>query len=237
MNTFKAAPAMVSGEPGMTLSTPSRSTRRAQRLAIACCALTLGACSLLSPKPKDRPTIYAPDPRVTLDASAPRVDWQLSMTRPLASGLIDGQRIAVRPVPGEIEVYKGASWANRPTDMLEDAVLRALEDSGRIGGVARQGIGVTADYKLVMELRRFESEYAGKAIPSVVIEVNAKLMHAQDQDIVDARTFTTTRPATATDVASVVTAFDGALADTTRDIATWVLVTGHAHDRGNHHAK
>lgn len=195
---------------------------------------SLGACNLLSPKPGDKPVVYAPDPRVTLDASAPRVDWQLSMTRPVSSGLIDGQRIAVRPVPGEMEVYKDAQWAKRPTDMLEDAVLRALEDSGRIGAVARQGSGVSADYKLVMELRRFESDYAGSALPSAVVEVNAKLLHAQDQDIVASRTFTHSRAASGVDVASVVGAFDAALADTTRDLATWVLVTGQTHDRGGH---
>lgn len=203
-------------------------------LAALALVASLSACNLLSPKPEDQPVVFAPDPRVTLDASVPSVDWQLSMTRPVATGLIDGQRIAVRPVPGEMQVYKGATWAKRPTDMLEDAVLRALEDSGRIPAVARQGSGVSADYKLVMELRRFESDYAGNALPSAVIEVNAKLLHAQDQDIVESRTFTHSRAATGTDTATVVTAFDAALADATREIATWVLTSGNAHDRSGH---
>lgn len=194
--------------------------------------LSLSACSLLGGK-KTQPTIYSPDPRVTLDASAPAVRWQLALPRPTATGLIDSQRIIVLPVPGEAQVYKGAQWAKRPTDMLEDAVLRALEDSGRIPSVARQGSGVSADYRLVMDLRRFDADYAGAAVPSAVVEVNAKLLHASDQDIVAARTFRHARSASATDVASVVTAFDAALADSTREIATWVLSAGQAHDTGH----
>lgn len=218
--------------PQLIVTNASLGTSRA--VALIASALLLSACSLLSPKPEDQPTIFAPDPRVTLDASAPRVQWQLSLARPVATGLIDSQRIAVRPTPGEMQVYKGATWAKRPTDMLEDAVLRALEDSGRIPAVARQGSGVAADYKLVMELRRFEADYAGSATPSAVVEVNAKLLHAQDQDIVEARTFTHTRAASGTDIASVATAFDAALAETTRELSTWVLLTGQSHDRAGH---
>lgn len=197
-------------------------------LLLATLALLPG-CALLGGG-KDPPTIHALDPRITLDASAPSVRWQLALPRPTAVGMIDSQRIVVLPVPGEMQVYKGAQWAKRPTDMLEDAVLRALEDSGRIPAVARQGSGVAADYRLVMDLRRFDADYAGAAVPSAVVEVNAKLLHAGDQDIVASRTFRHARAAAATDVASVASAFDGALAATTRDIATWVLATGQSHD-------
>src|SRR3546814_18855839 len=65
---------------------------------------------------------------------------------------------SVRPTPDELQVYKGANWSRPPTLMLEDAVLRALEDSGHIGAVARQGSGIAGDYKLVMDVRRFEAE-------------------------------------------------------------------------------
>src|SRR3546814_6044180 len=79
--------------------------------------------------------------------------------------------------------------------MLEVAVLRALEDSGRIGAVARQGSGINGNYKLVMDVCRFEADYAGAAIPSATIEVNAKLLHPVDQQVVASRTFLAARPA------------------------------------------
>src|SRR3546814_9443388 len=95
--------------------------------------------------------------------------------------MTDSLRIAVRPTPDELQVYKGANWSRPPTLMLEDAVLRALEDSGHIGAVARQGSGIAGDYKLVMDVRRFEADYAGAAVPAATIEINAKLLHTADQ--------------------------------------------------------
>ena len=95
--------------------------------------------------------------------------------------MLDSTRIAVRPVPGELQVYKGASWARTPVEMLEDGVLRTLEDSGRIPAVARQGSGMSADYRLLMDLRHFEADYAAGATPAAVLEVSTKLLHAQDK--------------------------------------------------------
>lgn len=196
--------------------------------------LSLSACSILSDKPKDRSTLYAPDPRVQADAAWPNADWQLSLTPPTSARMIDSLRIAVRPTPNEMQVYKGAGWAKPPGEMLQDALLRALEDSGRIDAVARQGTGVAADYKLVLDLRRFESDYNGQALPSATIEVSAKLLHTSDQKIAAARTFVQSQRASTTAVPDVVAAFDGALAAITRDLGGWILSSGNAHEQAEH---
>src|SRR5690606_18325020 len=125
-------------------------------------------------------------------------------------------------------------WAKTPTDMLQDALLRALEDSGKLPSVARQGAGIAADYKLVVDLRRFEADYAGNAVPAATIELNAKLIHAVDQGIVDSRTFRAARPAAGTDIGLVVDAFSRSLEDVTGELAHWILATGHAHEREPH---
>ena len=195
----------------------------------------LGGCSILGGKQKEPTTLYAPDPRVQADPSWPSVDWQLSISNPEAARMVDSLRIAVRPSPEEVQVYKGASWAKMPTDMVEDAVLRALEDSGKIPAVARQGSGIAADYKLVMDLRRFESVYAGGATPNATIEINAKLLHsAGGQDVVASRTFVQSVPANSTAVADVVDAFNRGLGQVAHDVAGWTLVSGDAHQRAAH---
>ena len=207
---------------------------RAPRMAACVAIVLLSGCALLGGKPKDPITVYAPDPRVQTDPSWPTVPWQLSMTTPTASRMDDGLRISVRPTPNELEVYKGANWAKRPGEMLEDAVLRALEDSGKIPAVARQGSGIAADYKLVLDLRRFESDYAGRAVPAATIEVNAKLLHAQDQQVVLSHTFLQTQAAASSAVPDVVDAFERALTNVSRDITGWVLTQGDRHQRGAH---
>ncbi|MBT2779786.1 ABC-type transport auxiliary lipoprotein family protein, partial [Lysobacter sp. ISL-54] len=150
--------------------------------------LTLSGCSsILGEKPKTPTVQYAPDPRVQADPAWPDANWQLAVSAPNAARMIDSLRIAVRPSGNEIQVYKGAAWAKLPSSMIEDALLRTLEDSGKIAAVARQGAGIAAEYKLVLDLRRFESDYAGNATPSAVIEINAKLMHNADQKVVASR--------------------------------------------------
>jgi cholesterol transport system auxiliary component len=197
-------------------------------------ASSLGACALLRGGGGEQATIFAPEPRVVLDPAAPTVDWQLSLSPPTAARVFDSFRIAVRPEPGELQVYSGVGWAKRPTDMLQDSVLRALEDSGKIGGASRQGSGAAGDYRLLTDLRRFESDYAGNAVPAATIEVNAKLLHAVDRQIVASRTFRQAVPAAGTDPRQVSAAFSQALATVAGDIASWVLVTGDAHDGMDH---
>ncbi|MFC3551492.1 ABC-type transport auxiliary lipoprotein family protein [Lysobacter cavernae] len=209
----------------MSCSRPWRRT-----LGTALALLALAGCSILSDKPSDRSTTYILDPRVPADPTWPSAQWQLALTSPEASRTIDSLRIAVRPVPNEIQAYKGARWSRLPSGMLEDTVLRALEDSGRIPAVARQGTGVGAQYKLVMEIRRFESDYAGTAAPVATIEVVAKLLHNQDQQIVATRTFEQKQPPRSSAVPDVVVAFEQALGTMSHDITGWTLASGNAHE-------
>lgn len=206
-------------------------------LLLLLAAASLAGCALLNAGGSQREpsTIYAPDPRIAAEPAWPTVQWQLAVVPATATRMIDSLRIAVRPTPGELQVYKGASWAKTPTSMLEDALLRGLEDSGKIPAVARQGSGIAADFRLVMDMRRFEADYAGAAVPSATIEVNAKLLHSIDQQIVASRTFLSRQPAASTAVSDVAAAFDPALSDIARQLATWTLENGEAHQRS--HAK
>ncbi|MCL1634616.1 ABC-type transport auxiliary lipoprotein family protein [Luteimonas sp. SX5] len=220
----------------MTTGIGNRESGIAKRAACATFALlvavSLPACSILgNGSPRDRASIYAPDPRIQADPAWPDVTWQLAIAPATASRTSDTLRIAVRPTPGEIQVYRGASWAKTPTDMLEDAVLRGLEDSGKIPAVARQGSGIAADFKLVMDLRRFEADYAGRAAPTATVEVNAKLLHSIDQQVVASRTFLATHAAASTAVQDAAASFEPALAQIARDIDGWVLTSGEAHIR------
>lgn len=204
-------------------------------VAFALACSLLAGCSLLGGgNQRQSSTIYAPEPRAATDPAWPSADWQLTISPTSAARMIDSLRISVRPTPAEIQVYKGASWSKPPTQMLEDSILRTLEDSGRLRAVARQGRGIEGDYRLVMDLRRFEADYAGAAVPSATIEVNAKLLHPVDRRAVASRTFLVTEPAVGTAVPEVVSAFDTALAEASRQISGWVLASGAQHEQQPH---
>jgi cholesterol transport system auxiliary component len=197
----------------------------------ATCLVLLSACSVLGSQQRDPVTIYAPQVTVVPQPSWPSVTWQLVVSKPTAARVVDSPRIAVRPVPGELQVYKGVTWSQPSTDLVEATVLRALEDSGKIPAVARLGSGVRADYKLVMDLRRYEADYAGNAVPSATIELTAKLMHTTDQRIVASRTFLQREPSSGIEVAQVAVAFDQALEKLGGEVVGWVLTTGEADAR------
>ena len=198
------------------------------RILTVAAAVLLSACSVLGTTQRDPVTIYAPQIDITPDPAWPSVDWQLSLVTPTAARLVDGTRIAVRPVPGEIQVYKGVSWSQPPTEMLEATLLAGFEDSGKIAAVARSGTGIGARYRLVMDLRRFEAEYAGATVPSALIELNAKLLDVTEQRVVASRTFNQSRVATGTDVLQVTQAFEQALEQVGREIIGWTLASGQA---------
>ena len=191
-------------------------------LALALATLMLASCALVGGE-KEPVAIYAPIPDVAADPAWPAVDWQLGITKPHANGMIEGRRIAVRPVPGELQVYKGAMWASEPAEQLRDAVLRTLEDSGRIGAVARQESGIASDYRLEMDVRRYEADYAGAAVPSALVEVHAKLVRSIGREVVAERTFRQSVPAQGTDQAQVARAFGAALGAVASEIAGWTL--------------
>ncbi len=199
--------------------------------ALAAAMLLLAGCSVLGSQQRDPVTIYAPLVQVAPDPSWPKVDWQLAVLKPTASRVVDSPRISVRPVPGELQVYRGVSWSQPSTDLIEEVLLNALEDSGKIRSVARPASGIRADYRLVLDLRRFDSDYAGAATPSAVIELNAKLLLSSDQRVVSARTFLVSKPASSTAIPQVVEAFEQSLQALGLEVAGWTLAEGEADAR------
>ena len=190
--------------------------------------LVLVGCSVLVGPQRDPVTLYAPQVAAQPDPSWPQGDWQLVIAPPSGTRHVDGTRIGVRPVQGELQVYRGAAWAQPSTDMVEASVLRVLEESGKLAGVGRLAAGLRADYRLLMDVRRFEADYNGGSIPIATIEISATLLGNHDQRSVARHTFTQLQPAAATDVASVARAFDQALAAVSADIAGWTLTQGQA---------
>ncbi len=187
--------------------------------AFAC--LLLAGCNIVPDKREIR--IYSAQPTVQPDAAWPRVASQLVVQRPDAGRLTDSSRIIVQPEPGELQVYQGAAWSQPVPDMVQDAVLRLLQDSGKVAGTARRGGGIAGDYDLAMDIRRFQSEYTGAVAPSIVVEISATMIRNDQNRVVAQDVFSARVPAAGTSVAEVAAAFEQALGAASRDIAGWSL--------------
>jgi cholesterol transport system auxiliary component len=204
------------------MSRPVHSALRTAPLALTLVALA--GCGLL-PK-QETVSLYRPEPVVTGDPTWPQVAWQLQIARPYADTAHDSARILVRPQRGELQVYKGAAWTQPAPDLVLDTLLRAFADSERFAGVARRGEGVSAEYELLLDLRRFETEYDGAAAPNAQVVLGARLVHNADNRVVASRVFGAEVRAGSADVAAVNRAFESGLGDVTAALIGWTLAEG-----------
>lgn len=171
--------------------------------------------------------IYAPQPAVAADAGWPKVEWSLLVATPQASEMLDSARIAVRPEAGLLQVYKGAAWSDPLPQLLQTAVLRGFEDSGRILSVGRTGSGQPGERNLLLDIRRWESVYSEpKSVPQVVIEVQATLLAQPGGRVVAARTFRQAVPAADEKMPAVMAAFEIATGQLVTELVGWTLREG-----------
>jgi cholesterol transport system auxiliary component len=201
----------------MTRNNPTRI------VLLAAATLLASACGLLGSTDPIR--IVDPAPAIRADQSWPAARWSLLVLRPVAGQALDTERIVVRPTAGTVQVYEGAAWTDTAPDLVQTALLRGFEDSGRIMSVARPGGAVRGDYQLATELRAFESVYAGNS-PSAVIELHARLVRVTDGQAVAARTFRASEPAQGVEVDAIGEAFSRALAKVGGETVGWTLAEG-----------
>lgn len=202
-------------------------TRRLRLASVLLGGLLCGCSSLLGGgDPPQATRVYDPAPRLQPDPTWPPVRWSLSIAASGDSALLDSQRMLVNPGGDELQTYRSVLWARTPASMVESAVLRTLEDSGKILGVARSGSGQAADYRLLLDVHRFQADVGGR--PAVQIEVGAKLLQVDAMAIVGSRRFRVLQASAGNDAAALADAFATGLGTLGRDIAGWTLATGQA---------
>ncbi len=195
-------------------------------IASAVLLLPLIGCSSLLPKSEPQQIITS-QAHVDPDPAWPQVGWQLTVARPSTSDMLDTRRLVVIPSPGRIEVYKGVSWDDTVPDIMQDAVVQAFEDSGKILAVGHQTTGLRTDYMLLLELRDDQAVYrTASAPPEVTLVVNAKLIDYSTSRAIASHTFRETVPASGTAVPAVARAFDDALGAFVHELVGWTLSNG-----------
>jgi len=168
------------------------------------------------------PTIYAPIPHLALDRSGPMLAASLLIAAPKAAPMLDSERIVIRLDDDELQFLRGARWSRRAPEMLQDALLHLLEDSGR-AQVARHDSGFAADWLLIMDLRRFEADYSQGSVPNIKIEISAKLLNRQDKNVIAWHTFSHSETAAASSTQAIINALTEGLSQTTLELAGWVF--------------
>ena len=69
---------------------------------------------------------------------------------------MDSERIQTVSANGAYASVPDAQWSDALPKLLQVKILRSLEDAGRFAGVSRPLEGVTSDFQLVLDIRKFQ---------------------------------------------------------------------------------
>lgn len=177
----------------------------AAKLALA---LSLGGCAaLLGGGDKPIPTFDLSAPG---DFTAPRTgQGQLIVAAPTALAVLDTEKIMVEPAPGQITYLSDAQWSDRLPALFQARLLESFENGNRARSVSRPGVGVTADYVLLTDLRSFGIQVV-EGSSQAVVEVSAKVLNDRSGRIVAAELFRARVPAAAVNGPNATRALDEA---------------------------
>jgi cholesterol transport system auxiliary component len=203
-----------------------RPTGRRRLLALGTGApLLLGGCAkLLLGGQSAPPSEYRLTPKLELPANLPKVDWVLIIAEPTAEGAIESTRIAIL-VEGRIDRLAGAVWSDRPSAMLQFAMVQAFQSSGKVKAVGTDRDDLPGRYQLQSTLDAFhlEPEAAGHV---AVVSLHVRLLGLPAREVAGGQRFTRRVAATAATNDAAVTAFDEAVAGVLDELVAWTLRAG-----------
>jgi cholesterol transport system auxiliary component len=190
--------------------------------AACAAALLLGGCQLINAA--EEPTdLYTITPKSTFEPDMPAVFWQLAVEEPNASAYLNTSRIAIAQSATSSDYYAKTGWTDRAPLMVQTRIVDSFENSHKIVAVARESIGLRANYVLQSDLRNFEAMYIYGKPPIAHVRLVAKLVRMPDRQIIGVGSFERCVRARADKVPKVVEAFDQALGSVMKRLVAWTL--------------
>jgi cholesterol transport system auxiliary component len=208
----------------MTL--PSPASRR-RFLSLSGAALLLAGCSELGGQRP--PQLYRLRARRGEASDLPVVSWQLIVSEPVAEQSLDTARIALARSPTRLDYFADSAWTDRTPALLQDLIIEAFENSGRVVAIGRFASDLRADYVLQTELRDFEARYDGASTqpPTIHVRIEAKLVKMPERDIIGNMIFAQEATAAQNEIDSIVVAFDEALNQVLSRLVAWTVHLPH----------
>lgn len=183
-------------------------------LALAGCAGGVG--SLLTKAPA---TVYDLSAAKAFPHHAGRARGQLVIAEPSAFGPLDGDKILVRPTPGQAAALGDAQWADRLPKLVQARLLQSFENATRLRTVGRPSDKIATDFALLTELRSFEISVADG---TAVVEIAVKIVSERGGRIIAARVLRATVPTGAPEGAAAVAAINEAFVQVATQLVMWV---------------
>jgi cholesterol transport system auxiliary component len=187
-------------------------------MVVVALALFAGGCAALGGGKLAPPTYDLTAPtHFPSGVRAPR--GQLIVQDATAVGVLDSDKIVVRPADGEVAALSDAQWVDRLTKLVQVRTIQTFENTRRMRAVGRPGDRIQADYQLLLDVRSFEIVVDGSVAE---VTIAAKIVGDRSGRIVAGRVFTARVPMSETHGAAAVAALDAAWSKVAVDIVLWV---------------
>ena len=132
---------------------------------------------------------------------------------------LDGIGIAGRWPGSRIDYLAGARWPVRTPELIESALIEALQDSGRLRSVQGDFGRFRTTHSLTLEVRRFEADYTGGEPPVARVALAVAVGRQSDRGVLAAFTVEAEERASENRVSAVVAALDAAFQRAANEVA------------------
>jgi phospholipid/cholesterol/gamma-HCH transport system substrate-binding protein len=153
-------------------------------------------------------------------AEAP--SWLLVVPEPTTLMAFNTDKILLQPAAGESTDLPNARWGDNLPVLVQEKVIQTFENAGYAKSISRTREGITGDYQLLIDIRRFHVSTASDPLADVAFV--AKVLD-RDGKIVGAREFQATAPAKGTDAQTYVAALDEAFGKLLSELLVWTTET------------
>ncbi len=142
---------------------------------------------------------------------------QIIVPEPSALMSLDTEKIAIVSADGSLSALTDGQWSDAVVRIVQTAIVRGLEDSKAFAGVSRPLEELTADFRLAIDVRKFQIGAGGVS----EVELGGKIIDSRGR-IVAAEVFRSSAPVAAADAAAAVAGFDQAMGKAGPELIAWV---------------
>jgi len=186
--------------------------RWARVLSVATLVLTASCSGLHSDQvPTQLYNLVPAAPPTESSGDSPMSGTTLKLVAVLTAPGLDTARIALTRDGQRLDYYAHSLWVAPLPELVQARALEALRAAGRFRVVHGEGAPFSGDYVLQLEIRRFQADYAGGAVPTVRVQLVATLGRSTAQRAMSSFVAERDVVAGANRVQAVAAAFESAL--------------------------
>jgi cholesterol transport system auxiliary component len=195
------------------------------RLALLAAAFALVGCGDILPKPAPPPALYRLTAARDFPAGGSPAPIQLQIEAPSAEAALDTTRIALSRSATTLDYFADAAWTDRLRLVLQSQLMASFQNAHRLLPIAGAASAAHGDALLTIDIRHFEAQYTGTALPQWRIELNADLISASDRKVIATRLFTASAAAPQNNMTAIVDSADQAWREVATQIVDWAAAS------------